>query len=112
MTSPFKPIPLPRKFQRGYLFEVPLLIVAALVIFSVLFPALPPIGQKVLICLVAAVIIFGLYYMVVVPGWMPGDKARLSPPWNMLAFLVLATMIVALTVAILMGMHADMPPQP
>lgn len=94
-----------RVLQRGYLFEVPLLIVAALLIFSVLFPALPPTGQKVLLGVVAAAIIFGLYYMVVVPGWMPGDKARLRPPWNWLAFLLLAVLIAAVAIAALAGMQ-------
>lgn len=95
-----------RVLQRGYLFEVPLLIVAALVIFAVLFPALPPVGQKVLLGLVGAAIIFGLYYMGVVPGWMPGDKGRLRPPWNWLVFLVLAALIAAVTIAILAGMQS------
>ena len=71
----------------------------------VIFPVLPPVGQKVLLCLVAAAIMFGLYYMVVVPGWMPGDKARLRPPWNRVVFLALAAVVVAVTVAILSGMQ-------
>ena len=92
-----------RYLQRGYLLEVPLLIVAALVIFAVVFPALPPLGQAVLLCLVAAVVIFGLYYMVVVPGWMPGDRARLRPPWNILVFVALAAGVVAVTAAFLLS---------
>ena len=86
-----------RTLQRGYLLEIPLLIATA--------PVLPPVGQKVLLCLVAAAIMFGLYYMVVVPGWMPGDKARLRPPWNRVVFLALAAVVVAVTVAILSGMQ-------
>ncbi len=84
--------------------EVPILIVAALLIFSVLFPALPPVGRKILLAVVAAAITLGLFYMIVIPGWMPGDKARLRPPWNLLVFLVVAGMIAAVTVAIILGM--------
>lgn len=80
------------------------MIVAALLIFAVLFPALPPVGRKILLAVFAAAITFGLYYMIVIPGWMPGDKARLRPPWNLLVFLAVAGMIAAVTVAIILGM--------
>ena len=94
-----------RRRQDGYLLEVPILIAAALLVLSVLFPALPPIGQKILLCIVAAAITLGLYYMIVIPGWMPGDKGRLRAPWNMVAFAVVAALIAAVTVAILLGME-------
>jgi len=105
MTMPSMPRPTSsRRNQSGYLMEVPILMVVALVILSVLFPALPPTGRKILVAVVAAAITLGLYYMIVIPGWMPGDKGRLRPPWNLLAFLVVAGVIAAATVAILFGM--------
>jgi hypothetical protein len=107
LTMP--PMPKPpssRHAQYGYLLEVPILIVAALLVLSVLFPALPPMGRKILLVVVASAITLGLYYMIVIPGWMPGDKARLRPPWNLLVFAVVAGAIAAVTVAILFGMKS------
>ncbi len=83
-----------RSRQGGYLYEVPLLMVAVTLIVSLLFPRLPPAGQKGLIGVAALAILFGLYYMIVMPGWMPGDR-RLKPPWNLLVFLLVAAAIVA-----------------
>lgn len=105
MLPSFRPLNSLRRLQRGYMIEIPLLVVAALIIFSILLPALPPLGQKVLVALVAAIVVFGLYYMIVVPGWMPGDKSRLRPPWNWLVFGVAAILVGTITVAILFGMH-------
>lgn len=80
--------------QGGYLMEVPLLFMAVMVVLAILFPRLSPLGQKILISLAAIPIIFVLYYMIIIPGWQPGDNARLRPPWNWLVFLLSVTLLV------------------
>lgn len=92
-----------RQCQRGYLLEIPILFVLAVLILSVALPNLPPLGQKILIALFAIPILFFLYYMIVVPGWMPGDTGRLRPPWNMILFLIVAAAIVFVVVAFAVG---------
>lgn len=91
------------KLQRGYLLEVPILIMVVVVILSILVPNLPPLGRKILLCIAAIPILFGLYYMIVIPGWMPSDKARLRPPWNLLVFLLLAAVIISGVVMFAIG---------
>jgi len=92
-----------RQLQCGYLLEIPILVVVVVGVMSIIIPKLPPLGQKILICIATVHILFGLYYMIVIPGWMPGDKGRLKPPWNLLAFLLLAAVIVAGVVMFVLG---------
>ena len=67
-----------------------LVIIAA----SFIIPKLPPLGQKIGIVVTAIFILFALFYMIVVPGWMPTDTSRLKPPWSWLVFLLIAIPIV------------------
>ncbi|ADE11778.1 hypothetical protein [Sideroxydans lithotrophicus] len=92
-----------RRHQRGYLLEIPILLVLAVLILSAVLPNLPPLGQKILIALFAIPILFFLYYMIVVPGWTPGDKGRLSPPWNMILFLIVAAAVIFVVIAFAFG---------
>jgi hypothetical protein len=92
-----------RQFQRGYLLEIPILFVLVIVILSVLLPNLPPWGQKITIAIAAIPILFFLFYMIVVPGWMPGDKGRLKWPWNWLVFLLVAIPIIGIVGLIIIG---------
>jgi len=89
--------------QRGYLLEIPILFVILIVVVSIILPRLQPLGQKILICIAAVPILFMLYYMIVIPGWMPGDKTRLKPPWNLLVFMLVAIVIV--TVVVMVVLH-------
>jgi hypothetical protein len=93
-----------RQSQRGYLLEIPILFMAVVVVLSILLPKLPPMGQKILLGIAAIPILFFLYYMIVVPGWMPGDKGRLRPPWNLIVFLLVAVPIVAVVILFALGL--------
>ena len=62
---------------------------------SVLFPILPPLGRKILISISALPVLYALYYMIVIPGWMPRNGGHIKPVLRFLAFLVLAVTIVA-----------------
>ena len=92
-----------RQLQRGYLLEIPILFILVVVILSVLLPNLPPWGQKIAIAIAAVPILFFLFYMIVIPGWMPSDKGRLKWPWNWLVFLLVAIPIIAVVVLIVVG---------
>ena len=93
----------PRQRQNGYLLEIPILLMAEGVVISIVFPMLSPLGQKILIGIAAVALLFGLYYMIVVPGWMPGDSGRIRPPWNLLVFLLLTAAIIAGMVLFVIG---------
>jgi peptidoglycan/LPS O-acetylase OafA/YrhL len=80
--------------QRGYLMEVPLLLMVVGVVAAILVPNLEPVGQKIVVGLAAVAALFGLYYMIVVPGWTPGGGG-LRRPWNWLAFALAALAIGA-----------------
>lgn len=81
--------------QLGYLIEIPILLMIIGIVLSVLVPNVSPTGQKILTGIAAIPVLFGLYYMIVIPGWMPGNKGRLKPPWNVLVFLLVAAPIIA-----------------
>jgi len=66
----------PRHSQRGYLVEIPLMLIILVLALSLLAPRLPLIGQKVLIGVAVVPIVFCLFYMIVVPGWVPGSSIR------------------------------------
>jgi hypothetical protein len=83
--------------------EIPLLVIVAIVVVAILIPHLSSLGRKILISIAAVPILFALYYMIVIPGWMPGDKTRLRPPWNWLVFLLVAALIVVVVVMIVLG---------
>jgi hypothetical protein len=68
-----------------------------------LFPRLSTLGRKTLVALAALPVLFCLYYMIVIPGWQPSSRGRLKPPWSVLAFLILAAIIVVGVVTFVLG---------
>lgn len=64
------------------------------IVLATLLPILPPLGQKILMSIAAVLILFCLFYMIVIPGWMPSDNNRLKPPWSVLVFLLVAAAII------------------
>lgn len=85
----------PRRAQRGYLLEVPIILFVLVLVTVVVLPNLPPIGQKIFLVVAAVPVLFGLYYMIVIPGWTPDNKGRLPPPWNLIVFAIVAALIIA-----------------
>lgn len=92
-----------RRHERGYLLEVPLLLVAVVLVVSIVLPKLPPLGQKILLALAAIPVLFALFYMIVTPGWQPDTRGRLRFPWNWIVFLLIAGLIVSGVLAMLFG---------
>jgi hypothetical protein len=84
-----------RRVQRGYLLEVPIILVVLAIVVSTVLPHLSPTGQKIFLGIAAVPVLFGLYYMIVIPGWMPGDSGRLAPPWNWITFAMAAGSVIA-----------------
>jgi hypothetical protein len=78
--------------QAGYLYEVPLLVMAVIVILTVLLPHLPIVVRKIFAIAGGIVVIAGLYYMIVIPGWQ-GNTPRLRRPWSVIIFLIIALFI-------------------
>ena len=89
--------------QRGYLLEIPILLVLAIVILSIVIPHLNKVGQKIAAVIGAIPVLFALFYMIVTPGWMPGDRTRLKPPWSWIVFLLVAIPVIAVVVMIVFG---------
>jgi hypothetical protein len=85
----------PRQLQRGYLLEIPIMLFIVMVVLAVLMPRLSLTGQKVLLVIAAAAILFCLFCMVVMPGWVPGSSGRGGLVWRIALFLGCAAAIVA-----------------
>ncbi|HYL89632.1 MAG TPA: hypothetical protein VEU32_12815 [Burkholderiales bacterium] len=92
-----------RGAQRGYMIEIPIIVVVILVIAMAVVPSLPPLAQKIVAALTALALIAGAYYMIVIPGWQPGAK-RLRWPWNWVAFIPVA-LLIALVAAAFVAAH-------
>jgi len=92
-----------RRFQRGYLLEIPVLFVIIVIVLSALLPELSRTGQKIVMGVAAIPILFALFYMIVIPGWTPGNEGRLKWPWNWLIFLLIAAPIAAVVVLFILS---------
>ena len=85
-----------KRRQSGYMIEVPLILLAVAVLVSIAVPRLPVVLGKVLVVVGALVWIGGLYYMIVVPGWQPGNPppSRWRRLWKLLVFIGIAGFLI------------------
>jgi len=74
--------------------EVPLLLAAVAIVVAILVPKLPVIIGKIVLVVGALVWIGGLYYMMVVPGWRPGDSPGRGRFWRLTAFFVVSGLLI------------------
>lgn len=81
--------------HRGYLLEVPLLLAVTGIALAVLFPLLPPVGQKVAVAMCLFPVLMGSYYLLVVPGWTLERGSGPRVFWRLATFLVLAGLLTA-----------------
>jgi len=70
--------------------EIPLIMGAVGILLAIMVPKLPGMAGKVLVVVGALVWIVGFYYLIVVPGWQPGNSSRFHRPWNLIVFLGIA----------------------
>jgi hypothetical protein len=91
-------LPTPIRYrwsQRGYLREIPLLLLVLALVLGVLLPRLPPGGQKVALAVAAVPTVVCLFYMIVAPGWTPNASRGGRLRWRMALFLGCAAALVA-----------------
>ena len=92
-------VSVPRRKQSGYLYGVPVALALIGMVLAIIVPMLAPALAKALVGAGAVVAIGALYYMLVVPGWLPerpagtGRRAR----WAIFLALVLALVAGAAT---------------
>lgn len=82
--------------QRGFLLEVPLLMTVAAVVVALLFPRLSGWQANSVLVIAAGIWLAGLYYLLILPGWQPGQSHRF-PRGRMVVFAVAAALVLILT---------------
>ena len=83
-----------RRYQRGYLLEVPLLMMTVGIATASLWPVLPGWAAQVMLGFAGLVWMGGLYYMWWMPGWQPGNvQSRRPNRWRMLIGIALLILI-------------------
>jgi len=85
---------LPRRFQLGYLLEIPIILFILVIVLSLVIPRLPPLGKRIVIVITAIPIMLCLFYMIIVPGWAPGSHRRGISAWRVALFLGCAAAVV------------------
>ena len=70
------------------------MLAAVAIAVAVLLPMLPPAGQKILMVIAAVPVLFCLYYMIVTPGWQPGQQLRLGSSLRWIAFVLVVMAII------------------
>jgi hypothetical protein len=88
-------MPSIRRRQRGYLLELPVLLMILLVGAAMLLPRLTPAAGKVLVGMVALPVLVLLYIMIVRPGWQPGGSGVRTVRGRIALFVCLAAALVA-----------------
>ena len=65
-----------RRSQLGYLYGIPLILLALFLALALVLPRLPAIGQKLLLVVATVPTLYCFFYLIVVPGWTPGAVLR------------------------------------
>lgn len=94
---------VPRRKQSGYLYGVPVGLALIGMALAIIVPLLPPTVAKALVIAGAVIASGALYYMIVVPGWLPERAAGMGRMGRLATFLALALLLVAGAAAFVMG---------
>lgn len=81
------------KRQRGYLLEIPLIVITMGILLAILIPILPKIASKILISIGMVILIGGFYYMLIIPGWQPNAKP-LKGIWKWSIFVSISLLLL------------------
>jgi type II secretory pathway component PulM len=84
-----------RRFQRGYLFEVPIVLMLLLAGIAIAMPRLPPTGKKLLAAVSAVPVLVLLYVLIAAPGWRPAGSGGRRGYARLAGFLLAAAAVVA-----------------
>lgn len=87
--------------QAGYLMEIPLIMVLVGVALAILVPVLPGVPARIAMAVGGLVWIVGSFYMLVIPGWLPGDSHRINRNLRLAGWLAIA---LTITVVVVMQM--------
>jgi hypothetical protein len=90
------------KYQRGYLLEVPLIVMVIGILLAILIPILPKVASKVFEVISAIILIAAFYYMIVIPGWQP-NASRLGQRGKLITFSIISLLIILFTVLFLIS---------
>lgn len=93
----------PMRLQSGYMIEIPLLMLAAGIMLAIALPRVSLVLAKVLMSMGTLVWIGGLYYMIVVPGWQPGNTSSMRRVWRLVLFLALSGFLFFIAGAYVLG---------
>jgi hypothetical protein len=88
------------RFQRGYLYEIPLLLLVFVLALALILPRLSVFGQKVLIGVSIVPILYCLFYLIVRHGWIASRIQRNRRHVRLAIFLACAIAAVA-TIALM-----------
>jgi|WetSurMetagenome_2_1015567.scaffolds.fasta_scaffold04885_8 hypothetical protein len=88
--------------HRGYLLEIPLIMIITGIVLVILVPLLPEIASGVLVIIGTAILIGGFYYVIVIPGWQPNLK-QLKYYWKIAIFASISLLIMFMTLLYLIN---------
>jgi hypothetical protein len=81
--------------QRGYLYEIPMILLAVSLALALALPRLSVVGRKMALGVAAGPLLYGLFYLIVRPGWTVGVQR--GPVYGRLAlFLACAISVIVL----------------
>ncbi len=89
------------KKQAGYLMEIPLIMILVGVVLAILTPVLPSILGKIAMVSGGLVWIIGSFYMLVVPGWLPGNAHRMNRNLRLAGWLTTSSIIAVVVGSLL-----------
>ena len=93
-------VKIPSK-QAGYLMEIPLIMALVGVALTILVPVLPGVPGKIAMVAGGLVWIVGSFYLLVIPGWLPGDSHRMNRNLRIAGWLAIALTITVVVVSLL-----------
>jgi hypothetical protein len=88
-----------RRSQRGYLFEIPLVLLVLLLALALILPRVPVIVQKLLLAVATVPTLFCFYYLIVAPGWTATAVPRTRAVWRLALFLTCAAAVIGAVAA-------------
>lgn len=90
------------KYQRGYLLEIPLILIVTGILLAILIPILPKVATQLLVIIGTIIFISGFYYIIVIPGWQP-SASQLGRIGKLTIFVIISLLIILFTTLFLIS---------
>jgi len=81
-----------RNRQAGYLLEVPVILMATALILAFVLPSISGITRQITLTVGILICTGCLYYVLLTPGWQPGDGGGRLPLWRRLLWFGLVAL--------------------